>query len=240
MPDNQAYKIKIEQFEGPLDLLLQLIEKDKLDITEISLGNVTEQYLENLNQIENLYPEELADFLVVATKLLLIKSRTMLPYIYPEDEEEGDLEEQLRIYKQFLEATKKIDKIIKNGRYIYAREQVKLNDIQVKFSPPENIKASHLKEMFIGVLKRLEPVVKLPKVALIKVISLKEKISHIQNEIIKKAELSFSELLHNAKDRTEIIVTFLALLELTKQKVISVEQNKLFDEISVKKNGNNN
>ncbi len=71
------YKIKIEKFEGPLDLLLQLIEKEKLDITEVSLSKVTEQYLESIKNIEEYQPEDLADFLVVATKLLLLKSKTL-------------------------------------------------------------------------------------------------------------------------------------------------------------------
>lgn len=232
-----AYQVKIEQFEGPLDLLLQLIEKEKLDITEISLSKVAEQYLERLNQIGELYPEELADFLVVATRLLLIKSKTLLPYLFPEEEDEGDLEGQLKLYKEFLEASKKIEAIIKKENFIFPREQVKLKDIEVKFSPPKSLKSGQLKEMFERILKNIEPIIKLPKAVLTRVISLKEKIEHIQEEIIKKAQLSFRELMSQAKDRTEIIVTFLALLELVKQKVVFVEQEGIFKDISVKRAG---
>lgn len=240
MEELQTYKVRIEQFEGPLDLLLDLIEKEKLDITELSLADVAEQFLEYLNQVEEMYPEELADFLVIATKLLLIKSKTLLPYLQTEEEDEGEsLEEQLKIYKKFLEAAKNIERIIGQGKFIFPKEQVKLKDIEVKFSPPENLRSKDLKEMFIEVLKNLEPIVRLPSAVLTKVVSLKEKIAYIQKAIISKARLSFNELLSQTEDRTDVIVTFLALLELMKQKVISVEQDKLFDDISVKKLENN-
>jgi segregation and condensation protein A len=81
------YKIKIEQFEGPLDLLLQLIEEQKLDITQMALSTVTEQYIAILDQNVSIPPEELADFLVVAAKLLLIKSKALLPYLSAEEED---------------------------------------------------------------------------------------------------------------------------------------------------------
>ena len=230
------YKVKIEQFEGPLDLLLSLIEKDELDITELSLSNVTEQYLEHLNQVEDLFPEELADFLVVATKLLLIKSKTLLPYLQQDEEDEGEsLEDQLKIYKQYLDAMKKVEALIEQKNFIFPREQMKLSDLDVKFSPPEEIKAKDLKKTFTELLKSLEPIVRLPSAALTKVLSLKEKIAQVQELIVSKAQLSFHELLSEAEDRTEVIVTFLALLELIKQKVISVEQDDMFDDIAVKK-----
>jgi len=112
-----AYKVQIEQFQGPLDLLLRLIEKEKLDITEVALSKVTEQYLKHLELIEESLPEDLADFLVIATKLLYIKSKALLPYLYPEDDDETDLAEQLKMYKLFLEAAKKLDQTIKVKKF---------------------------------------------------------------------------------------------------------------------------
>ena len=102
------YTIKIQKFEGPLDLLLQLIEQEELDITEISLAHITEQYLEYLATIEELYPDELADFLVVATKLLLIKSHMLLPELTLEDEDEESLTRQLQLYKKYVEAARRL------------------------------------------------------------------------------------------------------------------------------------
>ena len=108
--------IKIEQFEGPLALLVKLIDKAELDITQVSLAMVADQYIAHLKRLVNLDPEEMADFLVIASRLLLIKSKALLPYLLPEEEEAiEDLEEQLRMYKEFLEATKKVSEKFKKN-----------------------------------------------------------------------------------------------------------------------------
>src|SRR3989339_2104859 len=108
---------KIDKFEGPLGLLLQLIESQELDITEISLAKIADQYIEYIRGDKGIGPEELADFLVVAAKLLLIKSRALLPFLKGEAEEEiEEFEQQLRMYKEFLAAAKKIEAIIGKKR----------------------------------------------------------------------------------------------------------------------------
>ena len=130
---------KIDKFEGPLALLLQLIEKEELDITEISLAKIADQYIEYIRSCKGIGPEELADFLVVAAKLLLIKSRALLPFLKGEAEEEiEEFEHQLRMYKEFLEAAKKIEAIIGKKRFSFAREfnrQAFLASAHL-FSPP--------------------------------------------------------------------------------------------------------
>src|SRR3989344_609317 len=104
---------KLEKFEGPLDLLLQLIEDQKLDITEVSLSKVADQFLEYLKNTTSLNPEEMADFLVVAAKLLVIKSKALLPDLnIADDADSSTLERQLKIYKEFLEASKVIRQIL--------------------------------------------------------------------------------------------------------------------------------
>jgi len=234
-----AYKVQIEQFQGPLDLLLRLIEKEKLDITEVALSKVTEQYLKHLELIEESLPEDLADFLVIATKLLYIKSKALLPYLYPEDDDETDLAEQLKMYKLFLEAAKKLDQTIKSKKILYPKEQLRLIDMEVKFSPPKKLTKTDLKKTFIQILKKLEPIVRLPQVALTRVVSLKEKLADIQALIFTRVKMSFNELLEGAEDRTEVVVIFLAILELTKQKIVKVEQAGNFSEISIEKNNIN-
>lgn len=233
-----AYKVQIEQFQGPLDLLLQLIEKEKLDITEVALSKVAEQYLTHLELIEECLPEDLADFLVVATKLLYLKSKTLLPYLYPEEDDEPDLAEQLKMYKLFLDASAKLDQALKKKKFLFPKEQLRLSDIEIKFSPPEKLTKTDLKKTFLQVLKKLEPVVRLPKAALIRAISMKEKLADIQALILKRVRMSFRELLAGAEDRTDVIVTFLAILELTKQKIVSVEQSGNFSEITICQNNN--
>src|SRR3989344_5157057 len=101
------HSFRLEQFEGPLDLLLQLIEQQELDITTVSLAKVTDQYLQYLEELERIVPEEVADFLLVASKLIYLKSKYLLPDLAVADEQDsGDLERQLKMYRQFYEASK--------------------------------------------------------------------------------------------------------------------------------------
>ncbi len=230
-----AYKIKLEQFEGPLDLLLQLIEQEEMDITQVSLASVTEQYLKYINGAEDIRMEELADFLVVAAKLLLIKSRTLLPQLQFDDEEETtDLEQQLKIYREFHEASKVLHTMVLKKHFLFARDRmvVKVDNV---FNPPSSITADKLHTLFTGVLKEIEPWVNLPRELIIKTISIRERITNLQQLIEQQVNLSFRELLKSSKNKADVIITFLALLELVKQQSIAVVQKGVFDDIQVQK-----
>lgn len=230
--------IKLEKFEGPLSLLLQIIEKEEMDITEISLAKIADQYIKYIRSLSQTNPEEMADFLVVAAKLLLIKSKALLPYLQPEEEEEiKELENQLRMYKAFLDATKKVEAIIGRKKFMFAREfnrRAILNNINL-FSPPKNIKAEDLKMIFEDLLGRIKPADKLEEEKLERKVSIDEKILEIQNILLKRIKISFNKVLAGAKDKTEIIVSFLAMLELIKQRDITAEQSGLFKEIEINK-----
>lgn len=226
------FAVKLEQFEGPLQLLLELIEAEKLDISQLSMAKVTDGYIRHLQENPDIPPEELADFLVVASKLLFIKSKVLLPFLYPAAEEEaGDLESQLKIYKEYLEAAKMIEKMIGKRRFLYVHE--KLPKIEIGFAPPETFNADKMAEMFRAVIARLEPVVKVPKAIIEKTVSIHEKIKELQNLLGKAEHVSFRTMLMSAESRTEIIVSFLALLELVKQRSATVNQAKLFDDITI-------
>lgn len=230
------YTIRLEKFEGPLDLLLQLIESQELDITEISLAQVAEQYIEYLaSQAERIDPEELADFLVVAAKLLLIKSRVLLPSLHFE-EEEGvrDLEHQLKIYKEYLEASRVIHKIILKKNFSFTRERMAILEKKA-FYPPPGLDPKKLKKAFIEILQEIEQVVRLPQESIKKVISIQEKIQEIRKMIFKKVSIGFRDLLQKTKSKTEAVVTFLALLELVKQRLVIVTQEGTLEEIIIKK-----
>ena len=117
-------KIRISNFEGPLDLLLQLIEKEELDITEVSLLQVTEQYLDYLEKVEDKKPDELADFLLIAAKLLYIKSRVLLPELEMDEEENAtDLAVQLKMYKKYVAARKIIQRRFENDNFPFSRPE---------------------------------------------------------------------------------------------------------------------
>lgn len=232
------YKIQLEQFEGPLDLLLKLIEDQELDITTVSLAKVADQFITYVNQAEDLNPGEVADFLVVASKLLLLKSKALIPSLDFEEEDEGSLERQLKIYKEYYEASKAIKELIKKQQFMFTRSKP-IRVFTFKFSPPEKLNSKAMAAIFTRIVKRLEPVVNLPQEVIRKTISIGEKIRQIKDMIMEKLSFNFRNLL-NKGDKTEVIVSFLAMLELVKQRTISVDQPGLFSEITVQKNGTEN
>lgn len=228
------YQIKLDQFEGPLDLLLQFIEQEQLDITQVSLAKVTDQYIAYLDQAENLKPEELADFLVVAAKLLLIKSRALIPALGSEIERESyELEAQLKIYKEYLEASKLLHKIILRKHFSFPRQK---NITFSTFITPENVDQNILLNIFNKILKDLEPLIKIPQETIRRIFSLKEKIRELQEIIFQNKEIKFNHLIKSSSSKIEIIISFLALLELVKQRTITVIQEKSFEEIIITKN----
>ncbi|MBU1922055.1 segregation/condensation protein A [Patescibacteria group bacterium] len=227
------YKVRIEQFEGPLDLLLQLIEQEELDITKVSLAKMADDYIAHVSVSPKIRPEELADFLVVAAKLILIKSKQLLPNL--EVQEEGiDLETQLKMYREFVQASQKLNKMIKQKNWTYGRERLALGTAQ-GFFPPKELKKETLQEIFFKIVKKLEPFIALPKETLRKTISISEKIEHIKSIILEQVKACFSQVVGKAKDKTEVIVSFLALLELVKQRVVEVSQDELFEDITIQK-----
>ncbi len=229
---------KLEKFEGPLSLLLKLIEGEELDITQISLAKIADQYIDYIRTSPNITPDNMADFLVVATKLLLIKSRALLPYLYPEEEKEiEELEEQLRMYKEYVEAMKKINLMIGKKKFMFAREfnrKVILAEANL-FSPPKNIKSEDLAMVFCDLLGRLQPPEKLEERRIDDMIKIEDKILSIQRMLVDRIKLSFNQVLAEAKSKTEIIVSFLAMLELMRQKEVTLIQDELFSEILISK-----
>ncbi|MFA6322431.1 MAG: segregation/condensation protein A [Candidatus Buchananbacteria bacterium] len=233
------HKIKIEQFEGPLDLLLQLIEEQKLEITKVALAQVTEQYIEILDQStgDNVKPEELADFLVIAARLLLIKSKALLPFLeWGDEEEEEDLTKQLKIYKEYLDAMKVIQKMVSQKHFAYSREKMIVFK-DVEFSPPPKLTKDKLAEVMLGVIRGLQPFLNLPTEVIKRTVNIQEKISQIRQRLYQQATTRFSDILREAKDKTEVIVSFLALLELIKQKTVMAKQSGTFDDIILERIG---
>lgn len=230
-----SYRFQLEHFEGPLDLLLQLIEEEKLPIMQVSLAEVTDQFLRHLQSIEQRYPEELADFLVVAARLVLIKSRALLP-IAIDDDDGVDLEEQLKIYREYYVAAKHIHSMILKRRYSFSRNaSLKVAPKERSFRPPEKLFAEDVQRIFQILLKRLEPFIKIPEETIARTINLKEKLESIRRKIMTEVRMNFHTLISQASSKVEVIVTFLALLELVKQRAITVEQNGIFSTIEIER-----
>ncbi|MFA6918777.1 MAG: ScpA family protein [Patescibacteria group bacterium] len=229
------YKIELEQFSGPLDLLLQLIEGQKLDISSVALADVTDQYLAYLDAHPNIPAQDLADFLVIATKLLVIKSRTLLPQVEEdEDDMAGDLELQLKMYKEYLDASKKIEKIISEKHFCFTRERVAYN-FEPSFSPPENVSVDNLRDVYLEIIKRVDYVVNLPQRVMERVVSLSEMVTHIRQKLTEFQKTDFRSMITHATCKADVVVCFMALLELIKSGEAIVDQGSIFDEITIEK-----
>ncbi|PIT88315.1 MAG: hypothetical protein COU29_00800 [Candidatus Magasanikbacteria bacterium CG10_big_fil_rev_8_21_14_0_10_36_32] len=224
-------EIKLEKFQGPLDLLLQLIEQEELNITEISLSKVTEQYFDYLSRLDESRPEELADFLVIATKLVYLKSRNLLPYLSAEEDDGLSLADQLKMYKRYIEASLHVNKFWTAGQIAYGRHEppIKLDH----FILPLNATVEDLKNSFIGLLKKIKPLSPLPKITIDRTVSVKNQIDYIYNLLKQQKQVSFSSILIKAENRTEVIASFLALLELVKQLKITINQKQSFEDILI-------
>ena len=230
-----SFEVKLAQFEGPLDLLLDLIEKERLEVSQLALAKVTEAYLQYVETHLEIPPEELADFLVVASKLLFIKSQALLPFLtMSEVEEEGDLEAQLKIYKEYLEASKVIEAAIGTKRFLYVHD--KLPNIDIGFAPPKKLGTDQMKGFMLTVIARLQPVFVIPQAAVERVTSIHDKIKRIHEWVKKVENLSFREVMLEAESRVDMVVTFLALLELIKQRSIFVTQEGQFSDIVINLN----
>ena len=229
-------RVKVQQFEGPLDLLLQLIEQEKLDIAQISLSSVTEQFLRYMRSQTNIAPGQLADWLVIAAKLLVIKSRILVPSLKFDEEEEQDaasLAWQLYEYKKYKEAAKYLRGLDTKRKQGWSRHLTFVE--KITFFPDPNVTSSVLRDAMRSLAKILEEIIRLPEKVLEEVVTISEKIDALQKLIYEKVEIKLRDLLKSAKSKTEVKVTFLALLELVKQKILSVEQETIFSEILIRK-----
>lgn len=227
-----TYQVKTTQFEGPLDLLLELIEKEKVDITRVSLASITDQYLAYISERQDISLHHLTDFLSVAAKLILVKSYALLPLLQLDEEEEQDLqqlERQLAALKAFKDQQECFRSFFSASQSSYGNKGIWGQE--PLFCPPENIGVEDLRNAFLFSLHTIPRLESLEEKIVSDVISLEKKIMSIQKSIQGRAMMAFSEIMENANDRAEVIVSFLALLELVKQKIIVAKQDAVFADI---------
>lgn len=231
------FKIKTDAFEGPLDMLLSLIEKRKLFVNDISLAKVADDYIAYVKTLENFPIADSASFVLIASTLVLIKSKSLLPSLELSDEEQGDiqnLEKRLKIYQRIKELSVGI-KAIFGKDIMFAPEPRKVEPL---FSPDDSMKLPALLSAVRDVLRNLPKKEFLPKAVVAKVMSLEEMIDNLTKRVTKSLRMSFSEFADGKRvSRVEVIVSFLAMLELVKQGVISVAQEKHFDDIVMETEG---
>jgi len=235
------YEIRIQQFSGPLEKLLELIESRALSIAEISLAEVTADFLEYLKKNRDaIPPDTVADFLVVAAKLVLIKSRVLLPSLELTEEEERDikdLEAHLLIYREFAArsggAAVNIRKLWERGARAFSRPLFASLEASNFFYPSHNLKLENLRGALNNLIISLRELV--PQTSVIKtaIVTLEEKIEELVKRCREAVRHTFQNL---SKDRPrgEIVVMFLAVLHLFREKIIEVEQHAQFGDIMIK------
>ena len=228
------YQIQLPVFEGPLDLLLQLIEREELDITTIALAKVTDQYMDYLAEIERRQAKDLADFLAVAAKLMLIKSAALLSRpseLTPDAEEVGDeLIYQLQIYKRFKEIATLLHKREEEGLHSYVRiAPMPRLDPQLDL---DGVTSHNLVSIVQEALDRI-PAPPVDDVVVPPSVTISEQIDLIERQLTRRNQIRFREILSRVATRVEIIVTLLAVLELVKQNRARVRQKEIFGEVII-------
>ena len=230
-----SYHVATAVFEGPLDLLLHLIERAELDITKLSLAQVTDQYLEHMHRLPELLAEEVSAFLVIAAKLLLIKSEALLPRPPVREEGEEDpgeaLARQLIIYRRYRKIAEHLENREVDGLRSYLRlvapqrveGAVDMSDVSLG----DLVKAAQ------NIILRVDDRLELKSVVSPPLITIRQKINLIKRNLLQSGRFTFRNILSNKPSRIEIVVSFLALLELIKRHLVNANQSTLFGDIEI-------
>ena len=229
----REFKIKVGEFEGPLDLLLSLIEKRKLHISQVSLAQVADDYIGYLKSEDGQSMEAMANFIMVASTLMLIKSLALLPGLQLNEEERGDisnLEDRLKQLQRVRELSRHVKELFGQDM-IFAQTERKRET--VVFSPTDEIKIPILLAAIKELIRNLPKPEVLPEKIIKKVISLEEVISDLANRVSRAMKMSFNDFVKDKADKVNIIVSFLGMLELVKQGAIEIEQKAHFADIAM-------
>ncbi len=239
-----SYKIKIEMFEGPLDLLLYLVKKDHLNIYDIPIATVTQQYLDYLNLMQMLDLNVAGEFLVMAATLMQIKSKMLLPVDEnaPAEEEEdprAELVRRLLEYEKYKQVAEELRQKEEEQREIFKRPKV---EVDLKGVPDE--KPAYFEASIFDLINAFSQALKdIPKEMFYEVIkdefTVEEKTHTLLHLLLVQPEIKLSELFTKAKNKIEVIVTFLSVLELIRMKEITARQAGPFGEIEIVRNANN-
>ena len=239
--ETKKYLLKIDNFEGPLDLLCHLIDKNKMDIYDINLSEITDQYIEYLKKQEELNLEIASEFLVMASTLLYLKSKKLLPK--QEDEEEELTEEELirRIieYKKFKEISKKLKEnyLEYSNRYYKLQEEIKLPKQKLEKEYEKNT----IPDIYSNLVKRNEEKVNqnaknIEKIAITDNYTVASKVKEMYKVLIKQKRFIFNKLFSiNKRNKQEVVTAFSGLLELSRRNKVETDQKELFGDIEVEK-----
>lgn len=239
--ETKKYSIKIDNFEGPLDLLCFLIDKNKMNIYDVNLSDITDQYIEFLNAMEEMNLEITSEFLVMASTLLYLKSKKLLPK--QEEEEEEITEEELirRIieYKKFKEISKTLKENYKlySNRFYKGQEEIKLPKQKLeKDYEPEKIPEIYRLLVERNSVKINQNAKNIEKIALVDKYTVAEKVREMYKILTKQKKFIFNKLFAiNKKEKQEVVTAFSGLLEMSRRSKVETSQEELFGDIIVEK-----
>lgn len=231
-----SYQVKLENFAGPLDLLLFFIRRDEIDIMDIPIANITEEYLSYIEAIQTLNVSVAGDFMVMAATLMRIKAKMLLPSFTNNDDEEIEdpriaLVQRLLEYQRYKEAAGNLleMKDLQSKKFLHS---VSFEETDIEEDPGfyiEDLTLFDLVSIFKKVLEQIPPVFKYDLDR--EEIKVKEKVAMILSRFVEKSQIMFFELFPKFSSRQDVIVTFIAILELIREGQVRVHQKHLFEDI---------
>ena len=225
-----SFSIKTDSYEGPFEVLLDLIEARKLLVNDLTLANITEDFIAHVRAQEAFPVEETASFIQIAATLLLIKSRSLITDLALTDEENADVDDlkrRLAAYEKVRAAARELSRIYGRTVMVQAGERPP----EVVFAPSRDLSARALAEALVRVLAAREAVQELPETRVKPLVTIEEMMDRLARRVQSALTLSFNEFSKGTKERIEVIVSFLALLELVKQDAIAAEQHTAYGDI---------
>ena len=239
--ESKKYSIKIENFEGPLDLLIYLIEKNKMDIYDINLAEITDQYIEYLNKMEEMNLEIASEFLVMASTLLYLKSKKLLPKQEEESEEltEEELIRRIIEYKKYKEITK-----IFKEKYSIFSNIIEKNQEEIKL-PKRNLEKNYGKDIIPKVYKALvertnqrlnKNAQNIEKIALVENYTVASKVKEMFKVLVKQKRFVFNKMFSiKQKNKQEVVTAFSGLFELSRRNKVQTSQDEIYGDIVVER-----
>lgn len=239
--ETTKYAIKLANFEGPLDLLCYLIDKNKMDISDVKISDITEQYLEYIKQSEDLELEIASEFLVMATTLVLLKSKKLLPKAVEDEAEltEEELLQRIIEYKKYKEICNQLKEMYLNNKKRFYKMPDKIELKVQKFEKIYEISA--ISNSYSALLKRNTEKVNInakniEKIAITETVSVTSKVKEIFKELIRNSKFVFSTLFSlNKCSKMEVITAFSGVLELSRRNKVTANQQELFGDIVIEK-----
>lgn len=226
------FNIKTDSYEGPFEVLLDLIEARKLLVNDLTLANITEDFIQHVRAQTSFPVEETANFIQIAATLLLIKSKSLIPDLQLSEDENADVEDlkrRLTAYEKVREASRELSRLFGKKVMLPAGER----RVEPIFAPSDDLTTGALAEALTRVLAAREVVEELPEARMKPLVTIEEMMNQLARRVQSALTLSFKDFHGGTKEKVEVIVSFLALLELVKQGAVAAEQHATYGDIRI-------